>query len=94
VRLVSYPRDLVVWMIPRVRRVRFLLAIVLKVNAVFVPFLSFFEFYDYCFKVQNLACSSSYGIKIPPIPVGKSQPPKSLWYGTNRTSRPQQETLD
>ena len=54
----------------------------------------FLESYDYCFKVQNLACSSRYGIKKPPIPLGKSQPPKSLWCGTNRTSRPQQETLD
>jgi len=41
------------------------------------------------FKVQNLACSSHYGINKPPIPLGKSQPPLSLWYGTNRTSRPQ-----
>jgi len=59
VRLVSYQRDLGVWMFPGVRRVRFLLAIALKLNAVLVPFFVFFflESYDYCFKVQNLACS-------------------------------------
>jgi len=28
------------------------------------------------------------------LPLGKSQPPKSLWYGTNHTSCLQQETLD
>ena len=28
------------------------------------------------------------------LPLGKSQPPKSLWYGINSTSHPQQETLD
>jgi len=32
--------------------------------------------------------------KNPQLPLGKSQPPKSLWYGTNRTSHLQQETLD
>ena len=37
VRLVSYKRDLGVWMFPGVRRVRFLLAIPLKLNALFVP---------------------------------------------------------
>jgi len=37
VRLVSYQRDLGVWMFPGVRRIGFLLAIVLKLNAVFVP---------------------------------------------------------
>jgi len=37
VRLVSYQRDLGVWMFPGVRQVRFLLAIALKLNAVFVP---------------------------------------------------------
>jgi len=37
VRLVSYQRDLGVWMFPGVRRIRFLLAIALKLNAVFVP---------------------------------------------------------
>ena len=63
--------------------------------AVFVPFFFLFlESYDHCFKVQNLAGSSGYGIKKPPIPLGKSQPPKSLWCGTNRTSHPQHETLD
>jgi len=37
VRLVSYQRALGVWMFPGVRRVRFLLAIALKLNAVFLP---------------------------------------------------------
>jgi len=37
VRLVSYQRDLGVWMFPGVRRIGFLLAIALKLNAVFVP---------------------------------------------------------
>jgi len=45
VRLVSYNRDLGVWMFPGVRRVRFLLAIALKLNAVFVPFFFFFLFF-------------------------------------------------
>jgi len=44
VGLVSYQRDLGVWMFPGVRRTRFLLAIALKLNAVFVPFFSFFFF--------------------------------------------------
>jgi len=43
VPLVSKQRDLGVWMFPGVRRVRFLLAIALKLNAVFVPF--FFSFF-------------------------------------------------
>jgi len=43
VRSVSYQRDLQVWMFPGVRRVLFLLAIALKLNAVFVPF--FFSFF-------------------------------------------------
>jgi len=51
VRLVSNQRDLWVWMFPGVSRVQFLLAIALKLNAVFVPFFSFFESYDYSFKV-------------------------------------------
>jgi len=38
VRLVSYQRDLGVWMFPGVRRVGVLLAIALKLNAGFVPF--------------------------------------------------------
>jgi len=42
VRLVSYQRDLGVWMFPGVRRVQFLLAIVLKLNALFVPFFFLF----------------------------------------------------
>jgi len=37
VRLVSYQRDLWVWIFPGVRRLRFLLAIALKLNTVFVP---------------------------------------------------------
>jgi len=77
-RLVSYQRDLGVWMFPEVRSVRFLLAIALKLNAVFVPFFSFFFFesYDYCFRVQNLACSLRYGIKMTPkYPWEKSNPP-------------------
>jgi len=45
VQLVSYQRDLGVWMFPGVRRVRLLLAIGLKLNAVFVPFFYFFIFY-------------------------------------------------
>ena len=40
--LVSYQRDLGVWICPGVRRVRFLLAIALKLNAVFEPFFFFF----------------------------------------------------
>ena len=43
--LVSYKRELEVWMFPGVRRVRFLLAIALKLNAVFVP--SFFFFFHF-----------------------------------------------
>jgi len=42
VQLVSYQWDLGVWMFPGVRRIWFLLAIALKLNAVFVPFFSFF----------------------------------------------------
>jgi len=42
VRLVSYQRDLGVWLFPGVRRIRFLLAIALKLNAVFVPFFFFY----------------------------------------------------
>ena len=37
VQLVSYQRDLGVWMFPGVRKVWSLLAIALKLNAVFVP---------------------------------------------------------
>jgi len=44
VRLVSYQRELGVWMFLRVRRVLFLLAIALNLNAVFVP-SSFLLFY-------------------------------------------------
>jgi len=44
VRLVSYQRDLGVWMFPGVRRIGFLLAIALKLNALFVPFFFFFFF--------------------------------------------------
>jgi len=66
---------------------------VLSLYHFFLFFFFFLESYDYCFKIQNPAYSSRYGIKKPPIPLGKSQPSKSLWGGTNRTSRPQQETL-
>ena len=45
VQLVSYQRDLGVWMFPGVRRARFLLAIELKLHAVFVPFFFFFSFF-------------------------------------------------
>ena len=45
VRLVSYQRDLGVWMFPGVRRVQFLLAIALKPTAVFVPILFFLFFF-------------------------------------------------
>jgi len=38
VPLVLYERDLGVGMCPRVRRIWFLLAIALKLNAIFVPF--------------------------------------------------------
>jgi len=44
VPLVSYQRDLGVWMFPGVRRTRYFLAIALKLNAVFVPFFFFFFF--------------------------------------------------
>jgi len=47
VRLVSYQRDLGVWMFPGVRRIRFLLAIALKLNAVFVPFFFFLPFLNH-----------------------------------------------
>jgi len=62
----------------------------------FLFFFFFFESYDYCLWVQNPTCSLRYGIeKTPNYPwEKKNQPRKSLWYGTNRTSRPQQETLD
>jgi len=49
VRLVSYQRDLGVWMFPGVRRVRFLLAIALKLNAGFVPFVFFFLLFFFFF---------------------------------------------
>jgi len=62
-----------------VRRIRFLLAIVLKLNAVFVHFLFFFFFfesYDYCLWVQNPICSVRYGIeKTPNYPWEKANPP-------------------
>jgi len=48
VRLVLYQRDLGVWMLPGVRRVRFLLAIVLKLNGVFVPFFFFSFLFESC----------------------------------------------
>ena len=76
-RLVSYKRDLGVWMFPGVKRLPFLLAIVLELNAVLVPFFFFFfESYDYCFRVHNLACSLRYGIKkTPSYPGEKANPP-------------------
>jgi len=46
VRLVLYQKDLGVWMFPGVRRIGFLLAIALKLNAVFVP-LFFFSFLNH-----------------------------------------------
>jgi len=59
VRLVSYHRDLGVWMFPEVRRIGFLLAIALKLNAVFVPFFSFFfSIILVLFKVQTPVCRS------------------------------------
>ena len=42
-RLVSYQRDLGVWMFPGVRRTWFLLAIVLMLNAVFVPLTNAYD---------------------------------------------------
>jgi len=60
VQLVSYQRDLGVWIFPGVRRVRYLLAIALKLNAVFVPFFFlfffffFFESYDYGLRYKIL----------------------------------------
>ena len=46
-QLVSYPRDLGVWMFPRGRMTRFLLAIVLKLKAGWVPFSFFFFFLNH-----------------------------------------------
>ena len=43
--LVTYQRDLGVWIFAGVRRVWFLLAIALKLNAVCVPFFSLFLFF-------------------------------------------------
>ena len=45
VRLVSNQRHYGVWMFPGVRRIKFLFAIALKLNAVFVPFCFFFFFF-------------------------------------------------
>jgi len=42
VRLVSQQREVGVWMFPGMRSIRFLLAIVLRLNAVFVPLIFFF----------------------------------------------------
>jgi len=60
VRVVSSQRDLGVWMFPGVRRTQFLLAIALKLNAVFVPFFFFFFFslILVLFKVQTPLCRS------------------------------------
>ena len=41
-QLVSYQRDLDIWMFAGVRRVRFFLAIALKLHAVFGPLFFFF----------------------------------------------------
>jgi len=49
VLLVSYQRDLGVWMFPGVRRIGVLLAIALKLNAVFLPFSFFFLFLFFFF---------------------------------------------
>ena len=95
VRLVSYQRDLGVWIFPGVRRVWFLLAIALKLNAVFVPFFFFFLNHMIIvlgYKILHTPYAMAY--KYCQLPLGKSQPPKSHWCGTKRTSRPQQETLD
>jgi len=61
VRLVSYQRDLGVWMFPGARRIGFLLAIELKLNAVFVPFSIFYFIFIFSiilvlFKVQTPVC--------------------------------------
>jgi len=84
-------------MLPGVRRVGFLLAIGLKLNAVFVSSFFFSCFLNHMIIVLGakiLHAAYAMAEKKPQLPLGKSQPPKSLWYGTNRTSRPQQETLD
>ena len=62
-RLVSYQRHLGVWMFPGVRKVRFLLATALQLNAVFVPFVILFFFFFFgiilvLFKVQTPVCRS------------------------------------
>ena len=36
----------------------------------------FFDSYDYCFRVQNLACSLRYGIKKPQTTGGKKASPQ------------------
>jgi len=58
VQLVSYQRDLGVWIFPGVRREWFLLAIALKLNAVFLPFFFFFNIILVLFKVQTPVCRS------------------------------------
>ena len=64
--------------------------------AVFVPFF-FFSFLNQMiivlgYKILHAAYAMAY--KNPQLLLGQSQPPKSLWYETNCTSHPQQETLD
>ena len=63
-RLVSYMRDLGVWMFPGVRRVRFLLAIALKLNAVLVPFFLFFFFSFFFFSFFFESCDYCLMYKI------------------------------
>jgi len=58
VRLVLYQRDLGVWMFPGVRGVRFLLAIVLKLNAVFVPFFCLFFIFSLYHVIIDLGTKS------------------------------------
>jgi len=58
VRLVSYQRDLGVWIFPGVRRIRFLLAIVLKLNAVCVPSFFFFFFFFFNNVIIDLGTKS------------------------------------
>jgi len=84
-------------MFPGVKRVWFLLAIALKLNAVFVTFFSFSFFLNHMiivlgYNILHAAYAMAY--KNPQLLLGKCQPPKSLWYEINRTSRPQYEALD
>jgi len=60
VKLISYQSGLGVWMFPGVRRVRFLLALALKLNAVFVPF--FFLFLIFSFFLNHMIIILRYKI--------------------------------